>query len=54
MEQHAGTIKITLKKKNAAAEWVFVDRNTAGYAVGWGYRHTFDQVPKPDVIWERD
>ena len=49
MEKHAGTMKITLKKKNASGDWVFVDRQTAEYAVGWGYAYTFDQVPGTKV-----
>ena len=43
-EDHPGTVKITLKKKNAAGDWVNVATKTATYQVGWGYTYTFNPV----------
>lgn len=44
-ETHAGTMKTTLKKKNAAGDWIKIARKKATYQVGWGYMVTFDAVP---------
>ena len=43
-EDHPGTVKITLLKKNKAGDWVKVATKKAIYQVGWGYTHTFDPV----------
>ena len=44
MEKHPGTMKLTLKKKNAEGDWVVIGRATGKYQIGWGYTHTFDPV----------
>ena len=44
MEQHPGTMRITLKKRNAAGDFVLVDQARGIYQIGWGYMHTFDPV----------
>lgn len=44
-EDHPGLVKITLKKKNAAGDWVNIATERATYYVGRGYMHTFDPVP---------
>ena len=44
-EEHAGTMKITLKKKNGAGRWVAVRTKKAPYGgLGWGYFTTFADV----------
>ena len=45
-EEHAGTMKLTLKKKNAAGDWVVVKTKKAPYGgLGWGFFTTFADVP---------
>jgi hypothetical protein len=44
-EQHAGTMKLTLKKKNAAGDWVVVRTKKAFYGgLGWGYFSSFGKT----------
>ena len=44
-EEHAGTMKLTLKKKNAAGDWVVVRTKKATYGgLGWGYFTTFGKI----------
>jgi hypothetical protein len=43
-ETHAGTMKTTLKKRNAAGDWVNIATKKAVYAIGWGYAATFNAV----------
>lgn len=44
-EEHAGTMRITLKKKNAAGDWVVVKTKKAPYGgLGWGYFTSFADV----------
>ena len=44
-EQHAGTMKLTLKKKNAAGDWVVVKTKKAFYGgLGWGYFTDFGKT----------
>lgn len=45
-EEHAGKMRITLKKKNAAGNWVVVKKKNAPYGgLGWGYFTSFANVP---------
>lgn len=44
VEDHPGKVMITLKKKNAAGDWVNVARERATHQWGWGYTYTFDPV----------
>jgi hypothetical protein len=43
-ETHAGTMKITLKKRNAAGDWVAIATKKAVYQLGWGYTVNFSPV----------
>jgi hypothetical protein len=44
-DEHPGTMRITLKKKNAAGDWVAVKTKKAPYGgLGWGYFTTFNDV----------
>jgi len=57
-EQHAGTMKLTLKKKNAAGDWMLVKTKRAPYGgLGWGYFTDFGKVPgnkrcKPSAVFK--
>jgi hypothetical protein len=43
-ETHAGTMKTTLQKKNAAGDWVKIATKKATYQLGWGYTVNFNSV----------
>ncbi|MDQ4145711.1 MAG: hypothetical protein M3198_18590 [Actinomycetota bacterium] len=43
-ETHRGKMMTTLKKTDAAGDWVFVGRKRATYRIGWGYAATFDAL----------
>jgi hypothetical protein len=43
-EQHPGTVRTTLRMKNDAGDWVFVDRKRANFQLGWGYYARFDPI----------
>ena len=43
-ECHPGTMKITLKKKNADGVWVKVITKRANCRLGWGYTANFDAL----------
>jgi hypothetical protein len=46
IEDHPGTVMITLKKKNAAGDWVNAfSPKQATYQPGWGYTYTFKPIP---------
>jgi len=44
-DEHAGTMKLTLKKKNTAGDWVVVRTKNAPYGgLGWGYFTSFGKA----------